>query len=207
MNHRLALVTLLALAPCIALATNNTPPTTSTSTSSSEQEQEQHQGQEQEQQQGQQQQQGDYTVTSSYKERAQAPALSAPSVYAGGTCAYGWSAGISLGVGAATGGKSKPDEDCNRRELSRYVAPLNPWLALKVLCTDPIIVQLIADKVVPAEQCDYVPPAPPVAIVEKSNDAPVEQASYATRDELERGLASKVGREEFDRAVKRAVTK
>lgn len=115
------------------------------------------------------------TVESHYREMRQAPASFAPAIYASGPCAYGWSAGVSFPGGSANGGKAKPDVDCNRREAVRILTPLNPVLALKVMCADPIVAQ-VADK--EKGDCVYVPqvvatPAPPPDL-----------SQYPKRDEL-----------------------
>lgn len=90
-------------------------------------------------------------ITSVYEERLQAPSISAPPVYASGPCAYGWSAGLSVPGAGISGGKSKPDTACDRRELARVLTPLNPQLALKILCADPI-----AAAVATPADCTYI---------------------------------------------------
>lgn len=102
-------------------------------------------------------------------------------MYASAVCAYGWSAGLSIPGGGLSGGKSKIDSDCNRRELARVLTPLNPQLALKVLCADPM-----ARDVAEYGDCDYQEPihilSEPVAI-----DS-VDHSRYATKEELERAF-------------------
>lgn len=98
------------------------------------------------------------SLTANYKSRLQAPSVSAPPVYASGTCASGWSAGVSVPGAGISGGKSRPDTNCDRRELVRVVTPLNPWLALKVACEDPIILEMRAANRVIDEDCVYVAP-------------------------------------------------
>lgn len=73
------------------------------------------------------------------QDKRQAPAISAPPVYASGVCAVGASGGISTPVGGISGGKVTFDESCNRRELARVLTPLNPALALALLCRDPLL--------------------------------------------------------------------
>jgi len=129
----------------------------------------------------------DISYSSSYTERRQAPSISAPTVYASGSCSYGWSVGLSLPGGGASGGKSTPDKDCNRRELARMVAPLNPWLALKVLCEDPIIVEMRLRNLSSELDCEYVPPKPTVAAATpvEPPKAEREYKDYVTRPEME----------------------
>lgn len=116
------------------------------------------------------------TVESHYREMRQAPASFAPAIYASGPCAYGWSAGVSFPGGSANGGKSKPDPNCDRREIIRVLTPLNPSLALKVACADPMV-----KEVATGLDCQYVeivgekvPPLPPA----------IDLSKYVTRDEL-----------------------
>lgn len=111
------------------------------------------------------------TVESHYREMRQAPASFAPAIYASGPCAYGWSAGVSFPGGSANGGKAKPDVDCNRREAVRILTPLNPVLALKVMCADPLVAQ-VAEKA----DCKYI--ATLVAA------PPPDLSEYPKRDEL-----------------------
>src|SRR5690606_25625248 len=94
-------------------------------------------------------------VSISYRDRLQAPAVMAPAVYASGPCAYGWSVGVSIPGAGVSGGKSKTDAGCDRRELARVLTPLQPALALKLLCADP----MLAEVALP-EDCVYF--APPV---------------------------------------------
>jgi hypothetical protein len=89
----------------------------------------------------------------SYKDRLQAPSIGLAPVYASGPCAVGWSLGGSIPGGSLGGGKSKVDQDCNRRELARVLIPLNPQLALKVLCADPIVAAVAKEG-----DCVYSPP-------------------------------------------------
>lgn len=121
----------------------------------------------------------DVSVSSSYRDRLQAPSVSAPAVYASAVCAYGWSAGIAVPGAGLSGGKSKIDEDCNRREAARVLTALNPQLALKVMCSDPIV-KAVAD--VDAGDCEYV------ENIRITQDAPahssVDMSRYATKEEL-----------------------
>lgn len=91
------------------------------------------------------------------EDRLQAPTVFAPAVYASGSCAYGWSAGLSIPGGSVAGGKSKPDPDCNLREMIRILTPLNPELALKLACTDPAVAKIAGE-----EGCVKPQPVPPV---------------------------------------------
>lgn len=149
------------------------------------------------------------SLSSTYRERRQAPALATPSIYASGSCGAGWSAGVSVPGAAVSGGKSRPDTSCDRRELVRVVAPLNPFLALKVACEDPLIVDMLLRGLVEREQCEYVPPAP-VAAVMVGNSPPESAATakpapaststaprYVTEEqlrEMERRIISRLGK-------------
>ena len=143
---------------------------------------------------------GDFEVSSTYKERLQAPAVNAPPIYASGSCAYGASFSVSApGVGLG-GGKAKPDPDCNRRELVRVVSSLNPALALKIACEDPLVVDMVARGAIQADACQYVPPAPPKPVVEEAGPsakveaAPVADPQYVTRPELNEIIKRAVGK-------------
>lgn len=114
------------------------------------------------------------SVSSSYEEKRQAPPAFAPAIFASGPCAYGWSAGISSPVGGLTGGKSKTDPGCDRREVARVLTPLNPQLALKVLCADPIVAPLATE-----DDCKYMQPA-----IAASAPAP-DLSGYVKREELD----------------------
>lgn len=94
-------------------------------------------------------------LTINYKDRLQiphAPAPTAPAVYASGPCNTGDSRAITTPIGGVSKGKSSTDDNCNRREVARVLAPLNPALALKVLCSDPYVAAVAAP-----EDCVYVP--------------------------------------------------
>jgi hypothetical protein len=121
-------------------------------------------------------------VSSEFEDRLQAPAVSAPPVYASGPCAYGWSAGLAVPGGGLSGGKSKPDVSCDRRELVRVLTPLNPWLALKVACEDPLIVDMRLRNLASAEDCKYVPPA--AAKVDKTI-SPQNNLQIVTKEEAQ----------------------
>lgn len=114
-----------------------------------------------------------------YRDRLQAPSINVPAVYASAVCAYGWSAGLSVPGAGVSGGKSKIDSDCNRREAARVLTPLNPQLALKVMCADPMVAAVVT-----LGDCEYVIPvvAMPVPIT------PVDPAIYATKDELQKAF-------------------
>jgi hypothetical protein len=117
---------------------------------------------------------GGNTLSTSYEEKRQAPSISAPPVYASGNCSQGWSLGLSIPGGGASGGKSKADPGCERREAVRMLTPLNPWLALKVMCQDPFVAA-VADEA----DCKYVPPTPQPA------DVPaIDTSEFVTRKEL-----------------------
>lgn len=126
-------------------------------------------------------------VTIQSKYERQAPSVFAPPIYASGPCAYGWSAGASIPGGGASFGRSKPDTNCDRRELARVLTPLNPYLALKVLCADPLILKLYEDSEEAREiECTYHPPEP-VAIEVGGVRADIDPR-YATKDELDRAF-------------------
>jgi len=122
-----------------------------------------------------------------YEDRLQAPAVFAPAVYASGPCAYGWSAGASAPGAGLSFGKSKPDAACDRRELARVLTPLNPALALKILCADPI-----AAEVATPEDCRYAAPTdtskPTVVILEDGH------ADLATKEQLRRAVEAAAGK-------------
>lgn len=110
------------------------------------------------------------------RDRLQAPAISAPAVYASGPCAYGWSAGVAVpGVGVS-GGKSKPDTNCDRRELARVMSALNPAAAIKILCTDP----LAKEAGLTEEDCTYRDP------LASLHTAAEPDEDFATREYVDR---------------------
>lgn len=119
------------------------------------------------------------SVSSRYEEKRQAPGVYAPAIYASGPCAYGWSAGASIPGGGASFGKSKPDANCDRRELARVLTPLNPRLALKVLCTDPLIRDVAAAGMLADDDCVYYDP--PAVVIERkpTTEGPLDPR-YAT---------------------------
>lgn len=130
-----------------------------------------------------------------YKDRLQAPSIGAPPVYASGSCASGWSAGLAVPGGGISGGRAKADASCDRRELIRVLTPLNPWLALKIACEDPLIVEMRLRNLASASDCVYAPPAlPPAAKIPE----PPKESVVVTRDEL---------RETVDRAFKQTSKK
>lgn len=118
------------------------------------------------QQQSQQQSQ-DQSASVVNRDHRQAPSISAPPVYASGPCAVGASGGISTPVGGISGGKIVFDADCNRRELARVLTPLNPALALKVLCADPMVAAVAT-----SADCTYKTP----------DAAPLEKPAAAGAD-------------------------
>lgn len=109
------------------------------------------------------------TVSSHYEEKRQAPDVSAPAVYASHSCALGWSIGATGPGAGISGGKAKADPSCERREWARVLWSMNPALALKVACSDPIVAAVVGEG-----DCVYVtPPAAP------------EPTAYATKDDVE----------------------
>jgi len=118
------------------------------------------------------------SVESHYREIRQAPASFAPAIYASGPCAYGWSAALSVPGGSVGGGKAKADQNCDRREIVRILTPLNPSLALKVACADPIVASVAAEK-----DCVY---APPEVVIENTGPPvpAIDLSRYVTREEL-----------------------
>ena len=129
------------------------------------------------------------TITSTYKERLQAPNVYAPAVYASGSCAYGWSAGISIPGGGISGGKAKPDPACDRREVARVLTPLNPALALKVLCNDPIVMA-----VANPEDCIYNKADDRLGDTYGAPAPQLDLSKYATKDEVERAFKKSVSK-------------
>lgn len=125
------------------------------------------------------------SVSSSYRDRLQAPSVFAPAVYASGPCAYGWSAGLSVPGGGISGGRAKTDPNCDRRELARVLTPLNPELALKVLCADPIV----AAVAVPGD-CEYVR----ITTDEAHTASATPPPAYATKEELDRAFRQAVAK-------------
>lgn len=143
---------------------------------------------------------GDVTVEGdSYRDRLQAPGVSAPPVYASGSCAYGWSAGVAApGVGIS-GGRARPDASCDRRELARVLTPLNPALALRLLCADPLLAPIAS-----AEDCTYVAPAPPAAVPMQA--APSNEGAEPATAAPEYVTSAQL-RESLDQMLKRTVAK
>jgi hypothetical protein len=117
-------------------------------------------------------------VSSSYRDRLQAPSSHAPAVYASHSCALGWSLGASVPGGSVNGGKAKADPSCERREWARVLYSMNPELALKVACSDPIVAQVAA----PGD-CEHVH-----VEFERETAAPdpIDMSAYATKEELDR---------------------
>lgn len=69
------------------------------------------------------------------------------------------------------------------------MAPLNPDLALKVLCGDPIIVEMNYNGQLIAGDCDYM--QPPVVTTRDLDQKPKASSSepdprYATKEDLDR---------------------
>jgi|AGTN01.3.fsa_nt_gi hypothetical protein len=130
------------------------------------------------------------SVNIDQRDRLQAPATHAPAVYASGSCAYGWSAAISVPGGSVGGGRAKPDPACDLREIVRILTPLNPYLALKVACTDPSVKEV-------AGPSDCVYQATVVA-----TPVPPDLTQYVKRDEVVEIL-----RERDKRIFEKAVAK
>jgi len=80
-----------------------------------------------------------------------APAIFAPSMSPSAPCALTNSKGFSIPIGGATKGTSSADANCDRREAARVLIPLNPALALKVMCSDPYVAAVATP-----EDCVYV---------------------------------------------------
>lgn len=117
------------------------------------------------------------SVTSNHKQVRQAPSISAPTVFASGPCAYGWSAGVSSPVGGISGGKAKADVNCDRREVARILLGVNPALALKVLCADPLVAAVAS-----GDDCQYIPPA--TNVVTEPVTPKADTSKFVTREEL-----------------------
>ncbi len=130
---------------------------------------------------------GANSLSVSYRDRLQAPGLGIAPVYASHPCALGWSAGVSIPGGALGGGKARVDAGCERRELARVIAPLNPSLALRVLCADPIVAAVAR----PGD-CEYVTPV--VAVPAQPVAPPVDLSAYATKEELGRAFKKSVAK-------------
>lgn len=130
-------------------------------------------------------------VSSHYEQKRQAPNVYAPAVYASGPCAYGWSAGASIPGGGASFGRAKPDVNCDRRELARVLTPLNPALALKLLCADPLVQDLFRDNPEAAAiECTFVE-FPAVVTTTSDASSPESESReppYVTREELRRAF-------------------
>jgi hypothetical protein len=127
------------------------------------------------------------SLSVNHEDRLQAPGVWAPPVYASGPCTSGWSAGLSIPGGALSGGRGKPDPGCERRELARVLTPLAPDLALRLLCHDPMLAEIVD-----AEECIFVP-------------QPSVTHDYATRDEVEQ--LRKDSAAAIDRAFKQSQAK
>lgn len=155
--------------------------------------QEQIQDQDQAQEQRQQMQQGQELTTGpvsvqnqvginqTYKDRLQAPAVMAPSVYPSGSCAIGWSAGLGVPGAGASFGKTKVDPECTEREELRinlaFLVQLEPALALKVLCAQPNIAPYATE-----ELCRPKKPQPEPGRLEQ------DRSGFATKEELRRAF-------------------
>jgi hypothetical protein len=131
-------------------------------------------------------------LSSHYEEKLQAPNVYAPAVYASGSCATGWSAGVSIPGAGLSGGKSKSDPACDRREIVRVLTPLNPDLALRVACADPMVREVAEEG-----DCIYAPPLPPRADPASRVLVP-DLSPYATKAEL---------RDSVDKAFKQSQRK
>ncbi len=143
----------LALLPGIVFAGVNVP-TPEPPTQSQNQGQAQNQGQSQ-----QQQSSATNGLSYSVQDRLQiphAPAPTAPAVFASGPCNTGDSRAITTPIGGVSKGKSTADANCDRREVARVLTPLNPALALRVLCSDPYVAAVATP-----EDCIYTAPVVP----------------------------------------------
>lgn len=114
-------------------------------------------------------------------ERLQAPAVVVPAIYASGPCASGWSAGVSIPGGGISGGKTKSDTPCDRRELARVMTPLNAFLALKILCADPM-----AAAVASGDDCVYVEKRAEQVNATPSPATCPDTSQLATKEEVRR---------------------
>lgn len=119
------------------------------------------------------------------KDKRQAPSVSAPPVYASGSCTYGWSAGLSIPGGGISGGKAKTDTECDRRELARVLTPLQPQLALDLLCASPLLTG-IATK----EKCTYIPPTAESVVTFED----LEKLESRTKERLDRAVRTQSGK-------------
>lgn len=123
-------------------------------------------------------------MSSSYRERLQAPGVAAPSVFASHSCALGWSLGASGPGAGISGGKAKADPSCERREWARVLFAMNPDLALKVACSDPIVAAVARP-----EDCVYVH-----IEHEAQKPEPIDMSAYVTREELDRAFRKAVAK-------------
>lgn len=126
-----------------------------------------------------------FSTSTVYKERLQAPSISAPPVYASGPCSSGKSLGLSIPGGGISGGKTVTDPLCDRREIVRVLTALNPALALRVACADPYVTAVATE-----DDCVYAPPVTVHAEQVNGTLSPpaVDLTPYATKEDLERAF-------------------
>lgn len=92
------------------------------------------------------------SVTSSYRDRLQAPNVLAPSIYSSAVCYSGHSFGLSVPGGGVSGGKSVEDPNCQRREDARILSEMGfKALALKVMCKSKYVAEVASE-----EDCKYI---------------------------------------------------
>lgn len=95
----------------------------------------------------------------------------------------GWSAGVSIPGAGVSGGRSKSDPACDRREIARVLTPLNPSLALKVLCNDPLVMEVAR-----GSDCVYAKAPDTLGDAYHAPAPQLELAKYATKEELDKAF-------------------
>lgn len=85
-----------------------------------------------------------------------------------------------------SGGKSKIDIDCNRREAARVLTALNPQLALKLMCADPLVAA-VAD--IDMGDCIYIEQITIHSnLISPPDQPPADMSKFATKEELDRAF-------------------
>lgn len=114
------------------------------------------------------------------RQLAIAPDAIAPNIYPSAVCYTGQSLGASFGnsgFGAGlTGGKTKLDADCSKRETARSFAAIgNLFAANALLCATSDAKEVFAE---------HCPPVPVQLLAPPTAAAPVDLTPYVTRTEL-----------------------
>jgi hypothetical protein len=121
----------------------------------------------------------------SFDDRRQAPTLAPPAVYASGVCTLGVSGGLSVPGGSISGGKSRVDLECERRETARLIMALNPRFALKMLCAAPSAVAVAVGDECLAYQAPQ--PLPPPVVVTVETDK-VDESKFVKKEAVRRAI-------------------